>query len=122
MVSRVGLSDVTVTSVRHGSDQTAVVRMDDRGVFSFFDGPTEVRSEVRYATGVWYTSVVDLDLDSRLYNWRVVRASDGATVLTVARARWRAAATGPATEVCLESAEATNPATVFSVDRIRVER
>jgi hypothetical protein len=122
MVSRVGLSDVTVTSVRHGDDQTAVVRMDDRGVFSFFDGATEVRSEVRYATGVWYTSVVDLDLDSRLYNWRVVRDSDGATVLTVDRARWRAAATGPATDVCLESAEATNAATVFSVDRVRVER
>ena len=67
MISRVGLSDATVTAARHGDAQTAVVRFDDRGVFSFFDGATQVRSEVRYGTGVWYTSVVELDLGAQTY-------------------------------------------------------
>lgn len=122
MLTRVGLSDATVTSARHEQAQTAVVRLDDSGVFSFFDGAAQVRSEVPWRLGMWYTSVVLIDLDAGTYDWRVTRASDDVLVFAVDGARWRSPATGPMTEVCLESPEATSTASVFAVDGIRVER
>lgn len=122
MLSAPGTSDATVTSIRHDGAETAVVRLDSRGAFSYFDGPNEVRSDVPWVPGTWYTSSVVLDLSSSTYAWTVTRASDGATLFDVDGAAWRTSAAGPATDVCLESAAASRPDITFAVDRIRVER
>lgn len=122
MLSATAASDATVTSIRHDGAETAVVRLDASGVFSYFDGPTEVRSDVRWVPGTWYTSTVILDLSSRTYAWTVTRASDGGTLFAVDGPAWRTSASGPATDVCLESAAAARPDIIFAVDRIRVER
>ncbi len=120
LVSRMGSSDVTVTSVRHDREQSAVVRLDNGGTFSYFDGTQHVRSAVQYATGVWYTSTVDVDLGAGTYSWRVQRSSDGADVFDVEGAQWRAPSDGPLTGICLESATSTGSATTFAVDDVKV--
>jgi hypothetical protein len=122
MLSRVGAGDATVTSIRHGSQESAVVRLSDRGTFSYFSGPDHVRSAVPYATGTWYRSTVTLDIAARTYDWEVVRLSDAAVVFRVADASWRSSTTEPATSVCLEAPESVNTGATFAVDRVRAWR
>jgi hypothetical protein len=122
MLSRVGAGDATVTSIRHGSQESAVVRLSDRGTFSYFSGPDHVRSETAYATGTWYRSTVTVDLAARTYDWEVARLSDGAIVFRVADASWRSSTTEPATSVCLEAPESVTVGATFAVDRVRAWR
>lgn len=122
MTGQAGPDDATITSLRHdGGSESAVVRFDDRGVFSYFAGTQNVRTTAPYVRGTWYDSVVTVDLATRTYAWEVHRASDGALVLSVSGVAWRAADAGAATDVCLESGGAASAGSVFAVDRIRVD-
>lgn len=120
--SRVGPLDATVLSVRHGSAESAVVRLSDRGTFSFFRGPQQVRSAVPYAPGTWYTGVVTLDLEAQTYGWEVRRSSDGVLAFAVEDVPWRTPDPGSATDICFESPGATAPEAIFAIDRVVVDR
>ncbi len=122
MIPRVGSGDATVTSIRHGTVESGVVRLSDRGTFSYFDGAAHVRSEVPYATGTWYRSTVTIDFATGTYDWEVVRQSDAAVIFRVADAAWRAAGSEPATSVCLESPPSAAAGMTLAVDRIRAWR
>lgn len=119
-ISRVGPQDATVMSIRHGSTESAVVRLSDRGTFSYFDGAQHVRSEVPYSPGTWYTSVVTIDFASRTYAWEVRRTADDSVAFAVDDLPWRSA-DGPATDVCFASNGGTNAQSIFAVDRVVVE-
>ncbi|MGZ8724554.1 MAG: hypothetical protein ACXWYG_11005, partial [Aeromicrobium sp.] len=118
MIPRVAASEATVTSIRHDGLESAVVRLSDRGVFSYLDGQTRIRTEVPYSTGTWYLSIVTLDLQAHTYDWEVRRASDDALILRLEGARSRTTAPGPATSVCLESPESVVAGVSFAVDQV----
>lgn len=120
MLSAPGTSDATITSVRHDGAPSAVVRMSEEGVFSYFDGEEHIRTEVSYAPGAWYRSEVTVDIDTGTYDWQVRRASDDAVVISIAGLQWRSPSAAPATEVCLEAPDAPLPSVVFAVDSVWV--
>jgi len=119
--SQVGPLHATVMSVRHGTTESAVVRLSDRGTFSYFDGAQHVRSAVPYVPGTWYTSVVTLDFQAQTYAWEVRRAADAALAFAVDDLPWRTADRGPATDVCFESNGAMAAQSIFAVDRVVVD-
>lgn len=121
MVARAVEADATITLARHAGAQSAVVRFDSAGVFSYFDGDDQVRTAVPFAPGAWYVSEVTLDLDAGTYDWQVRRESADAVILSVEGAGWRAAAAaGPVTDVCFQSPDGAGPGTSLLVDSVRV--
>lgn len=120
-ISRVGPDNATVTSVRHGSGESAVVRLSDRGTFSYFVGAEHVRSEVPYVPGTWYTSVVTVDFATQTYAWEVRRTADGSVAFRVADVPWRTPDAGAASDVCFESNGGTTAQSIFAVDRLVVD-
>lgn len=121
-ISQVGPIDATVTSVRHGSAESAAVRLSDRGTFSYFDGATHVRSAVPYVPGTWYTSVVTVDFASQTYAWEVRRTADGSVAFSVDDVPWRATDLAPASDVCFASNGGATAQSIFAVDRVVVDR
>ena len=121
MVSASPTSDAAITLVRHGTEQSAVVRFSDRGVFSYFDGPDHIRTEIAYTPGTWYRSLITMDMANATYDWQVRRAADDALVLSATGMALRMAVQRPADEVCVESPAFATGAT-FAVDRILVTR
>jgi hypothetical protein len=122
LVPRATGSDATVTMIRHEGVASVAVRLGDRGVFEYADGPRNVRSQVPYAAGTWYRSVVTVDLETRLYDWDVRRLADDVRVFALSGAAWRVQPEGPITSVCFESPESSAAGLDFAVDRVRVSR
>jgi hypothetical protein len=120
--SQVGPEDATVMAVRHGSAESAAVRLSDRGTFSYFNGAEHIRSAVPYAAGTWYTSVVTLDFASQTYAWEVRRTADGSVAFAIDDVPWRAPDLGSATDVCFASNGGTTAQSIFAVDRVVVDR
>jgi hypothetical protein len=123
-IDAVPTSDVTITSVRAGSIETASVRFDWKSVFAYYRGGTKVRTTVLFRPGTWYRSVVRVDLAAKTYDWTVTPLGAAAPVIRLTAIPWRTpgAPGGVApSELCVRGAVAPSAAGLL-IDSILVEQ
>jgi hypothetical protein len=120
--SAVGDSDTVTAAVRHQGGISAAVHLSRRGVFSYVEGGTIVRTELPYAANTWYRVILTLDLTARTYDWEVQRAADDAPVIGAQGVGLSPAASIPADEVCVQSSNAPGAGLQFLVDSVLVEQ
>ncbi len=117
-VSRRGLDDATILSVRGSGGETASLRVTNQGVLAWFDRATKIRSTVRIRPTVWYRVTAVIDQAKRTYNLRVT--SDGGKLIAgVAGLRWRMPAVRTVGSVCVETAGAP-PAQAIDLAEVSV--
>ena len=117
-LSRLGLEDATILSVRGSGGEAASIRVTDLGVLAWFDRSTKIRSTVRFRPGVWYRVTARIDQVKRTYDLRVT--TDGGTrIAGAADLRWRMGAVRTVGSVCGQTAAAP-PAQVIDFADVTV--
>lgn len=98
-------SDASITVLRapDGSG-AAAVRFGSTGTFRYFVGDVRVRSQVPYQAGVWYTSVISVDLDAQTYDWRIGPLGSATALLDIRDVRLRLP-TDALSELCVQAAD-----------------
>jgi hypothetical protein len=104
-LSRIGIEDAVLLSVRGSGGESASIRVTDLNQLSWFNGSVKIRSTVRIRPGAWYRITAVIDQKNRTYAMRV--STDGGTRLASASGlRWRQAAVRTVDSVCAETAAA----------------
>ena len=104
-LSRIGLEDATILSVRGSGGEATSIRVTNLGVLAWFDRSTKIRSTVPIRPGVWYRVMVRIDQAKRTYDLRVT--TDGGTrIAGAADLRWRMAAVRTVGSVCGQTSPA----------------
>ncbi len=110
-VSRLGLEDATMLSVRGTGGEAASIRVTSLGQFAWFDGATKIRTAPRFRPGTWYRITVRIDQARRTYDLRV--STDGGTrIASATRLSWRMAAVKTVGSVCGQTSLGTPRQTV----------
>lgn len=103
-VRGVAAGDAVVTALRSDGQEIAAVRFGGQGTLRYFVGDERITTEIAYAPGAWYQSIVTLDLDAQRYHWQLTRLGTTEPVLGVDNLALR----GPAPvvdEVCVQVAD-----------------
>ncbi len=84
-----GTADIVALSIRGSGGDAVSIRLGQGGRFSYYDGTTKVRSEVRYRPGSWYRIRATIDPDARTAALEIVDESSGQRVLAASGLAWR---------------------------------
>ena len=110
--------DATVTALRSDGEEVAAVRFGGEGTLRYFVGDERITTAIAYTLGIWYQSIVTVDLDTQSYGWQLTPIGAQAPVLSVDGLPLR----GPAPfidEVCVQAADAApGGATELFVDDV----
>jgi hypothetical protein len=117
-ISRIGLEDATILSVRGSGGEAASVRVTNLGVLAWFDRATKIRTTAAFRPRTWYRVTATIDQAARTYNVRVT--TDGGTRVAGANGlRWRQPGVRTVETVCGETAPAP-PAQVIDFADVSV--
>lgn len=101
-LSRLGLSDATIASLRGSGGEAVSIRINDKGEFTWYDGPDKVRSRIAARSGSWYEVSIDVDQTRRTYAFTIA-TTDGTVVAQATDVAWRTADVPASRRVCLET-------------------
>jgi hypothetical protein len=104
-LSRIGVEDATILSVRGSGGEAASIRVTNLGVLAWFDRATKIRTTVPFRPGTWYRVTASIDQAARTYNVRVT-TDDGTRVAGANGLRWRQPGVRTVETVCGETAPA----------------
>ena len=104
-LSRIGLEDATILSVRGSGGETASVRVTNKGVLGWFDRATKIRTTRPFRPRTWYRVTATIDQSKRTYAVRVT-TDGGRLVARASGLRWRQPAVESVRSVCVETAPA----------------
>ena len=117
-LSRVGLEDATLLSVRGSGGEAASVRVTNKSVFAWFNGSTKIRSTAAFRPGTWYRIRATIDQAKKTYSFRI-DTGGGRPVARASGLRWRNRAVPSVRSVCLETAPAP-PSQTIDIAEVRV--
>jgi len=95
-------SDTTITGLRSDGVEVTSVRFGEPGTFRYFAGDQRVTTATPFQTGVWYQSLLSLDLGSQTYDWQLTSLDSGQVVVNLADVALRAPAP-VVDEICVQS-------------------
>jgi hypothetical protein len=104
-LSRVGLEDATLLSVRGSGGEATSIRVTSKSVFAWFNGTTKVRTTAAFRPGAWYRIRATIDQTRKTYSVRI-DTGGGRFVARATGLRWRNRAVASAKSVCVETAPA----------------
>jgi len=117
-LSRAGLEDATLLSVRGSGGEAASIRVTNKSVFAWFNGTTKIRTTAPFRPGTWYRIRATIDQAKKTYSLRI-DTGGGRPVARATGLRWRNRAVATVKSVCLETAPAP-PSQTIDIAEVRV--
>ena len=117
-LSRAGVEDATILSMRGSGGESASIRVTSKSVFAWFDGANKIRTTAAFRAGAWYRVRATIDQTKKTYSLRIDTAG-GRLVARASGLRWRARAVPSVKSVCVETAP-TPPRQTIDVAEVRV--
>jgi hypothetical protein len=117
-LSRVGLEDATLLSIRGSGGEAASVRVTSKSVFAWFNGSTKIRTTAAFRPGTWYRIRATIDQTKKTYSVRI-DTGGGRPVARASGLRWRNRAVPSVKSVCAETAPAP-PSQTIDIAEVRV--
>jgi hypothetical protein len=104
-------SDAAIAMLRGAGTEILSVKFGQRDTFVYQSAGQRVNSGVPFARGVWYRSLLTVDLAAGTYDWQV-RRPDGRLVINLANVRL-APSQAPVETVCVQVPTAAGTALYF---------
>lgn len=101
--SGVGAADIVGLALRGSGGDVASIRFGQGGTFSYYDGPTKIRSDIAYVPGRWYRLRATVDLGQRTAKVEIVDESTRTTILSAADLGWRIPDVEKAGTACVQA-------------------
>jgi hypothetical protein len=117
-LAAVGDGQARLATVRIPGGEIVSLRAAADGQFSYFDGPTRVRTDLRLTDGRWYRARLDIDIVGRRTDIRILTAGDTA-VLTRSGVAWRTDRAAEPDRVCVRVSGAS---ATLDIDSVVVSR